>query len=168
MPWRRSLNASTRFSANIKSSDAMSTVVPLCAAETPVSEYVRSFLVDTIHEKYAMGGPMVPAAENFIGAQLVLDLHRLTIDLCRETYGALWRPAAAERHQCGDNLLMTLSKPGQRVLLQTSASGGHASMVPICHRLGLEIVDLPYDYDRFQFDSAGLSAKLAQEHVDSC
>jgi glycine/serine hydroxymethyltransferase len=25
-------------------------------------------------------------------------------------------------------------------------------MVPICRRLGLEIVDLPYDYDRFQID----------------
>jgi glycine hydroxymethyltransferase len=128
-------------------------VVPLCAAETPVSAYVRSFMVDTIHETYAMGGPMVPAAGNFIGAQHVLDLHQLTIDLCRETFGALYAdPRPLSGTNAVTSLLMTLSEPGQRVLLQTPASGGHPSMVPICRRLGLEIVDLPYDYDRFQID----------------
>jgi glycine hydroxymethyltransferase len=129
-------------------------VVPLCAAETPVSDYVRSFMVDPIHEKYAMGGPLLPASENFIGAQYVLDLHQLTIDLCREIFGATYAdPRPLSGTSAVTNLLMTLSEPGQRILLQTSASGGHASMAPICRRLGLEIVDLPYDYDRFQIDA---------------
>ncbi len=131
-------------------------VVPLCAAETPVSAYVRSFMADTIHEKYAMGGPMAPAAGNFIGAQYVLDLHQLTIDLCREAFGAVYAdPRPLSGTNAVTSLLMTLSEPGQRVLLQTPASGGHPSMVPICRRLGLEIVDLPYDYDRFQIDERG-------------
>lgn len=128
-------------------------VVPLCAAETPVSAYVRSFMADSIHEKYAMGGPMVPAAGNFIGAKHVLDLHQLTIDLCRETFGATYAdPRPLSGTSAVTSLLMTLSEPGQRVLLQTPASGGHPSMVPICQRLGLEIIDLPYDFDRFQID----------------
>jgi hypothetical protein len=63
-------------------------VVPLCAAETPLSDYVRSFLTEPIHEKYAMGGPKLPVADNFIGARHLLDLHRLTIDLCSEEEGA--------------------------------------------------------------------------------
>ena len=131
-------------------------IVPLCAAETPVSEFVRSFLVDPIHEKYAMGGPLVLPRENFIGSEFVLDLHQLTIDLCREVFGVRYAdPRPHSGTGAVTNLLMTLSEPGQRILLQTSASGGHASMAPICARLGLEIVDLPYDYERFQIDEPG-------------
>lgn len=128
-------------------------VVPLCAAETPVSAYVRSCMMDAIHETYAMGGPLVPSAGNFIGAQHVLDLHQLTIDLSREAFGATYAdPRPLSGTHAVTSLLMTISEPGQRVLLQTPASGGHPSMVPICRRLGLEIVDLPYDFDRFQID----------------
>jgi glycine hydroxymethyltransferase len=129
-------------------------VVPLCAAETPISDFVRSFLNDPIHEKYAMGGPLAPQSENFIGAEFVLDLHQLTIDLCRELFGAHYAdPRPLSGTAAVTNLLMTLSQPGQRIMLQTSESGCHASMKPICRRLGLEIVYAPYDFDRFQFDA---------------
>ncbi|HEV7564397.1 MAG TPA: hypothetical protein VGO31_00370 [Microbacteriaceae bacterium] len=129
-------------------------VVPLCAAETVVSDYVRFFLADPIREKYAMGGPVVPQVENFIGSEHVLALHQLTIELCREIFGARYAdPRPLSGTGAVTNLLMTLSKPGDRVLLQTSASGGHASMGPICLRLGLEIIDLPYDYGRFNIDT---------------
>jgi glycine hydroxymethyltransferase len=141
-------------------------VVPLCAAETPLSDFVRSFISDSIHEKYAMGGPRELPGENFIGAEFVLDLHRLTIDLCSEIYGV---PYADPRPLSGTgavtNLLMALSGPGQRILLQTPDSGGHASMTPICRRLGLEIIDLPYNYPRFQIDS-NAGRRAAREGVD--
>jgi glycine hydroxymethyltransferase len=140
-------------------------VIPLCAAETALSDYVRSFLADPIREKYAMGGPLVPQAENFIGAEHVLNLHQLTIDLCQEIFGARYAdPRPLSGTGAVTNLLMTLSKPGDRVLLQTSASGGHASMTPICRRLGLEIVDLPYDYERFNIDTQA-SRALADESI---
>ena len=129
-------------------------IVPLCAAETPLSDFVRSFIGDAIHEKYAMGGPLVPSADNFIGARYVLDLHQLTIDLCREAFGVHYAdPRPLSGTSAVTNLLMTLSEPGQQILLQTPQSGGHASMRPICQRLGLQIVDLPYDYQRFQIDA---------------
>lgn len=141
-------------------------VVPLCAAETPISDFVRSFIADAIHERYAMGGPLAPAADNFIGARHVLDLHNLTIDLCREAFGACYAdPRPLSGTGAVTNLLMTLSEPGQKVLLQTSASGGHASMRPICRRLGLEIVDLPYDYERFQVD-ADANKKVDLAEID--
>ncbi|HEX5309382.1 MAG TPA: hypothetical protein VFW38_09930 [Solirubrobacteraceae bacterium] len=128
-------------------------VIPLCAAETAVSDYVRSFLTDPIREKYAMGGPIAPQAENFIGAEHVLNLHQLTIDICKESFGASYAdPRPLSGTGAVTNLLMTLSEPGQRVLLQTSESGGHASMAPICKRLGLEVLDLPYDYEQFNVD----------------
>lgn len=128
-------------------------VVPLCAAETPISDFVRSFLTDEIHEKYAMGGPLAPADDNFIGAEFVIDLHQLTIDLCRDLFGARYAdPRPLSGTSAVTNLLMTFSEPGQRIMLQQGASGCHASMEPICRRLGLEIVDIPYDYERFQID----------------
>lgn len=141
-------------------------IVPLCAAETPVSPFVRSFLLDPIHEKYAMGGPLVLPGDNFIGAEFVLDLHQLTIDLCRAIFGIRYAdPRPLSGTSAVTNLLMTLSEPGQRILLQTSASGGHASMAPICRRLGLEIVDLPYDYERFQLDAAACQ-EIADDSID--
>lgn len=130
-------------------------VVPLCAAETPISDFVRSFLTHPIHESYAMGGPLFPPHENFVGAQHVLDLHQLVIDLCRETFDAVYAdPRPLSGTAAVTNLLMTLTEPGQRIMLQTPASGGHPSMGPICRRLGLEIVDLPYDLARLQLDGS--------------
>lgn len=141
-------------------------IVPLCAAETPISDFVRSFMADAIHEKYAMGGILAPATDNFIGARYVLDLHRLAVDLCREAFGARYAdPRPLSGTGAVTNLLMTLSEPGQRILLQTSASGGHSSMRPICRRLGLEIVDMPYDFDRFQVD-ADTRGKLDLAEID--
>lgn len=140
-------------------------VVPLCAAETPLSDFVRSFLLHPIHESYAMGGPLSPAGENFVGAQHVLALHQLVIDLCRDAFGARYAdPRPLSGTAAVTNLLMTLSEPGQRIMLQTPASGGHPSMGPICRRLGLEIVDLPYDLARFQLD--GSSPAFSQRPPD--
>jgi glycine hydroxymethyltransferase len=141
-------------------------ILPLCAAETPLSDFVRSFIADAIHEKYAMGGPLTPTSDNFIGARHVLDLHSLTIELCREAFGAHYAdPRPLSGTSAVTNLLMTLSEAGQKILLQTSESGGHASMRPICRRLGLEIIDLPYDYQRFQID-ADIRGKVALDEID--
>lgn len=137
-------------------------VIPLCAAETPISDFVRFFLGDTIHEKYAMGGPLAATADNFIGAEFVIELHQLTIDLCRDLYGARYAdPRPLSGTSAVTNLLMTLSEPGQRIMLQTFDSGCHASMEPICRRLGLEIVDMPYDFERLQIDAATCAAEVA-------
>jgi glycine hydroxymethyltransferase len=142
-------------------------VLPLCAAETPISDFVRSFLTDEIHEKYAMGGPLAVAEDNFIGAEFVIDLHQLTIDLCRGLFGARYAdPRPLSGTSAVTNLLMTFSEPGQTVMLQQHESGCHASMAPICRRLGLEIVDIPYDFDRLQFDAAACRETVASVTPD--
>lgn len=143
-----------------------STVIPLCAAETPISEYVRSFMLDPIHESYAMGGPRKPATGNFVGSEFVLQLHQLTIELCRSLYAADYAdPRPHSGTGAVTNLLMTLSSPGDRILLQTEASGGHASMRPICQRLGLEILEMPYDYSRYDVDTSAIN-RLDLEQVN--
>jgi len=113
-------------------------IIPLCAAETPISDYVREFSSSGIQEKYAMGGPLAPKSGNFIGAEHVIDLHQLVIDLCEKLYGSIYAdPRPSTGIGAVTNLLMTLSEPGQTIALQTTDSGGHASMAPVCQRLGL-------------------------------
>lgn len=142
-------------------------VVPLCAAETPISDFVRSFLTDEIHEKYAMGGPLAPADDNFIGAEFVIDLHQLTIDLCRDLFGARYAdPRPLSGTSAVTNLLMTFSEPGQRIMLQQAQSGCHASMEPICRRLGLDIIDIPYDYEHLQIDAGACREVAASARPD--
>ena len=142
-------------------------IVPLCAAETPISAFVRSFLADEIHEKYAMGGPLAPTDDNFIGAEFVIDLHQLTIDLSRDLFGARYAdPRPLSGTSAVTNLLMTFSEPGQRIMLQQHESGCHASMEPICRRLGLEIVDIPYDYEHFQIDVSACQQVAASASPD--
>lgn len=139
-------------------------IVPICAAETPISDYVRSFSLSDIQEKYAMGGPLSPAEGNFIGAEHVLALHQLVVDLCSQLFQSTYAdPRPPTGTSAVTALLMTLSEAGQTVAVQTAASGGHPSMGPVCRRLGLNVVDVPYDFDRFNFDFAGLS-RLSREH----
>lgn len=104
-----------------------------------------------------MGGPRLPPSSNFAGAEFVLGLHDLVIDLAREIFGAEYAdPRPLSGTHAVTALLMTVTQPGQTVLLQGSSSGGHASMLPICQRLGLKVVDLPYDFERLQIDHGRL------------
>ncbi len=142
-------------------------VVPLCAAETPISDFVRSFLTAGIHEQYAMGGPLKVEEDNFIGAEFVIALHQLTIDLCRDLYGARYAdPRPLSGTSAVTNLLMTFSEPGQRIMLQQHESGCHASMAPICRRLGLKIIDIPYDFEHLQFDPDACREAAAKASPD--
>lgn len=96
-----------------------------------------------------MAGPLTAYDGNFIGSEHVIDLHKLIIDLCRTLYGASYAdPRPATGLGAVTNLLMTLTKAGQRIILQSPDAGGHASMGHICRRLGLETIELPFDYEK--------------------
>jgi glycine hydroxymethyltransferase len=137
-------------------------VVPLCAAETPISDYVRSFAASPVQEQYAMAGPLTAYDGNFIGSEHVLNLHQLIIDLCRTLYGASYAdPRPSTGVGAVTNLLMTLTKAGQRIVLQSPDAGGHASMGHICRRLGLETIELPFDYERMDIAVDQTNAVLA-------
>jgi len=142
-------------------------VLPLCAAETPISEYVRKYLTSEIHEKYAMGGVLSDVSGNFIGSDYVLNIHRIIIDLCRGLFGATYSdPRPTTGLGAVTNLLMTISSPGQKILLQTSESGGHASMLSVCRRLSLEVIELPYDFLRFNISTRKTQELVRENNID--
>jgi glycine hydroxymethyltransferase len=142
-------------------------IVPLCAAETPISDYVRSFAACHLQEKYAMGGPITDYSGNFIGAEHVLDLHKLILDLCERLYGSAYAdPRPSTGVGAVTNLMMTLSQQGQKVVLQGADAGGHPSMGHICTRLGLETIELPYDYDALEMSPTETSEVVHQCGAD--
>lgn len=114
-----------------------------------------------------MAGPLTAYDGNFIGSEHVLNLHRLIIDLCRTLYGVSYAdPRPSTGVGAVTNLLMTLTKAGERVVLQSPDSGGHASMGHICRRLGLETIELPFDYERMDIAVEETNALFEQSSAE--
>lgn len=47
---------------------------------------------------------------------------------------------------------MSLTHNGDKIAILSSASGGHPSILPVCERLGLHVIELPYDYINFDLN----------------
>lgn len=128
--------------------------IPLCAAENCMSPFSKIPLNSSIKEKYVMGGPLkYDNDDNFIGANVVYPYYQIISDLCKEIYGATYADA---RTLTGMNsittLLMSLTNIGDKIAFSSVDCGGHASIPDICMRLGLQVIELPYDYENLDFD----------------
>lgn len=128
--------------------------IPLCAAENCVSEFSKIPLSSSIKEKYVMGSPLEYIKDdNFIGADIVYPYYHIISDLCRQLYDAQYADA---RTLTGMNsittLLMSLTNIGDKIAISSVDCGGHASIPDICMRLGLKLLELPYNYEELDFD----------------
>lgn len=128
--------------------------IPLCAAENIVSEFSKIPLASSIKEKYVMGSPLEYIEDdNFIGADIVYPYYHIISDLCNQLYSAQYADA---RTLTGMNsittLLMSLTNIGDTIAVSSVDCGGHASIPDICMRLGLKLIELPYNYEELDFD----------------
>ncbi len=128
--------------------------IPLCAAENSVSEFSKIPLVSSIKEKYVMGSPLEYIEDdNFIGASIAYQYYHVISDLCNQLYGVQYADA---RTLTGMNsittLLMSLTNIGDTIAVSSVDCGGHASIPDICMRLGLKLLELPYNYEELDFD----------------
>lgn len=133
--------------------------IPLCAAENCVSEFSKIPLNSSIKEKYVMGSPLeFIKDDNFIGADIVYPYYHIISDLCNQLYDAQYADA---RTLTGMNsittLLMSLTNIGDKIAVSSVDCGGHASIPDICMRLGLKLLELPYDYENLDFDYDGIN-----------
>lgn len=133
--------------------------IPLCAAENCVSKFSKIPLASSIKEKYVMGSPLEYIEDdNFIGADIVYPYYNIISDLCNQLYGAQYADA---RTLTGMNsittLLMSLTNIGDKIAVSSVDCGGHASIPDICMRLGLKLLELPYNYEEFDFDYEGIN-----------
>lgn len=129
-------------------------LLPLCAAENVVSPFSKIPLDTFLQEKYIMGGVINYQEEsNFVGSKKLYKIYELLTRQCNKLYGCKYADA---RTLSGVNavmtLLMSLFSSGDTILISSEECGGHGSMPKICHRLGINTIEIPYNYDIYDFD----------------
>lgn len=143
-------------------------LLPLCAAENVVSPFSKIPLDTFLQEKYIMGGVIeYQKHSNFIGSKKLYEIYELLFRQCNELYGCKYADA---RTLSGVNavmtLLMSLFSAGDTILISSEECGGHGSMPKICRRLGINIIEIPYNYDIYDFDYEKTNVILKSKKIN--
>lgn len=142
--------------------------LPLCAAENVVSDFGNMPLSMGFQERYIVGNTYSYIEENnFIGSTYLLPFYEMISEQCATIFGAKYTDARTlTGMNCLMIVLMSLSKIGDNIMILGSESGGHASVKPICQRLGLNVSEVPFDYENYDLDYELLNQKLTAEKID--
>lgn len=143
-------------------------LLPLCAAENIVSPFSKIPLDTFLQEKYIMGGVLeYQEQSNFVGSKKLYEIYELLTRQCNKLYGCKYADA---RTLSGVNavmtLLMSLFSAGDTILISSEECGGHGSMPKICHRLGINTIEMPYDYDVYDFNYQEINSILGSTKID--
>ena len=143
-------------------------LLPLCAAENVVSPFSKIPLDTFLQEKYIMGGVIeYQDHSNFIGSKKLYEIYELLTRQCNKLYRCKYADA---RTLSGVNavitLLMSLFSSGDTILISSEECGGHGSMPKICRRLGINTIELPYNYDVYDFDYEKTNKLLKRQKID--
>lgn len=139
--------------------------LPLCASENIISPFCRLPLQDMTHEKYLLGGTREFAqAGNFIGGDILFQIYNLINKQIKTLFGCKYADARTlSGLNCITSILMALTKIGDTIILSSIDSGGHSSVVKIAERLGLKIIEAPYDFIEYDYNYEQLN-KIVREH----
>lgn len=142
--------------------------LPLCAAENVISDFGNMPLSMGFQERYIVGNTYSYLEDNnFIGSNYLLPFYEMISNECEKIFGAKYTDARTlTGMNCLMIVLMSLSKIGDKILILGSQSGGHASVKPICERLGLIVEEVPYNYEQFDLDYKALNNKIVSENID--
>lgn len=142
--------------------------LPLCAAENIISDFGNMPLSMGFQERYIVGNTYSYFEDNnFIGSTYLLPFYEMISEECQTIFGAKYTDSRTlTGMNCLMIVLMSLAKIGDRIMILGSTSGGHASVKPICERLGLIVSEAPYDYQNFDLDYDVLNGGLAEEEID--
>lgn len=141
--------------------------IPLCAAETYVSHFVKQALPSIFEGKYAMGLTNKTANDDFIGSKYIFRLFDLLRQECLQLFGAKYADARTlSGMNCITTVLMALKRgciTPQKVVLTMPQHGGHASVPHILESLNYKYIEMPYDEKAFQIDYETLNALIKNE-----
>ena len=142
--------------------------LPLCAAENVISDFGNMPLLMGFQERYIVGNTYSYLEDNnFIGSNYLLPFYEMISEECREIFNAKYTDARTlTGMNCLMVVLMSLAKIGDSIMILSSQSGGHASVKPICERLGLKVSDVPYDFQNFDLDYEKLNHRLKEGQID--
>ena len=125
--------------------------IPLCAAETYISDFSKQALISNFEGKYSFVDTNGNNA--FIGGTYVFRLNELLKKECQLLFNAKYTNAdTVTGINCFTVCAMSLLKNTDSVLITTPDQGGHASIPVILDKLGINYGAMPYDYDNYQID----------------
>lgn len=140
--------------------------LPLCAAETSISDFVRYPLLSFVQEKYILGSVINYTEANFIGSRSLFEVYGLLTELCEELFHCSY---ADGRTLTGVNtistLLMSLFEIGDSIYITSPEYGGHSSMPKICKRLGIHVIEMPYDIENMDFCYDEINKKIKEKNI---
>lgn len=140
--------------------------LPLCAAETSLSDFVRYPLLSVVQEKYILGSVIKYTKQNFIGSHSLFEIYALLTELCKELFHCTY---ADGRTLTGvntiSNLLMSLFEIGDTIYITSPEYGGHSSMPKICKRLGIHVIEMPYDSINMDFCYDEINKQIKKNNV---
>lgn len=125
--------------------------IPLCAAETYISEFVKQPLNSEFEGKYY-----------FFKNNKIEELKDLITLACNRLFHSKYANAESlSGINCFTVCVMSLLKSGQKVLLSTPEQGGHSSMPVILDTLNIQYDSIPYNFDKYQIDYTSLNKMCA-------
>lgn len=137
--------------------------IPLCAAETYVSPFVRQAYDSVFDGKYSMNNIGWHQEDDFIGSVYINELFCLVSSACKKYFGAEYADARTlSGMNCFAIVAQCLIDRGDKVLITTADQGGHPSVPLILDKLGIKHEEVPYDYGSYQIDYAALNELLAK------
>lgn len=137
-----------------KFNDYHEAAVPLCAAENVMSEFCKIPLSAGFQERYIMGSAYeYTSKDNFVGSEMLLPYYKMLNNECELQYHTKYNDVRTlTGMNCLTMIVMTLAQPGDKIMILDKAWGGHASVRGICERLGLEVYDIPYELEKYDFN----------------
>ena len=141
--------------------------VPLCAAENIMSDFVKFPLSLSLQERYIMNSNYSFKEDgNFIGAEKLINFYSLIASICKEDFNSDYTDSRTlTGMNCISLVLMSLTTIGDNVVILSQNAGGHASVEPICKRLGLNVFYAPYDYNTYQLKSEDLNELVEKNNI---
>lgn len=125
--------------------------IPLCAAETYISEFVKQPLNSEFEGKYY-----------FFEGNKITELKNLITEACNQLFHSKYANAESlSGINCFTVCAMSLLKSREKVLLSTPEQGGHASMPIILDTLNVSYDSIPYDFNKYQIDYINLNKMCA-------
>jgi glycine/serine hydroxymethyltransferase len=141
--------------------------IPLCAAENVMSDFCKLPLCAGFQERYIMGSVYAYHTDgNFVGSEHLLPFYEMIDKQCNRLFHSKFADVRTlTGMNCLTTILMSISQPGDSIMILSADYGGHASVKGICERLSLKIFDAPYILDDYDFDYEIMNKIIEREKI---
>jgi len=144
------------------------TVLPLCAAENVISEFSKMPLSYGLQERYILGGFLdYDEDNNMVGSKKLLPFYEIVSEQCSKLFGAYYTDCRSlSGMNALQNILLSLVKQNDNILILSPESGGHAALPNILDRLNINYIEAPFDYDISDYDYDGVNSILEEHDIN--